>query len=211
MIIPISKGKQVIFQQDGGPIDGTENARMILNEDLTLNFSSSYSSLSESSSPKAFKMIAGVLSSTGSSGAAGLIGGEWKQLGFQTWTGTEPLSTTLSIRFSMLNDAKTEVIDPMIALTKMVLPTETGAKGSLVGPGPSVLSAFEDSRLGKHKSIHCYIGNFKISNIILTRAVPTFSKHTDQFGYPIWGTMELSFTTIFSATVEMLQDMVGLL
>jgi hypothetical protein len=213
MIIPIPKGKEVVFQQGGGPISGTENSRAILNEDLTLNFSSSFSSLAESSAPKAFKALAGVLKDTGANKVAGFIGGEFKQLGFQVWTGTEPLSTTLSLKFSMDKDAKKDVMEPALAITKLVLPS-TGDKGALIGPGPSVLSTFEEGKIGSFtegKNLHCYIGNFKISNIIVTRAVPTFSKHTDQYGYPIWATLELSFTTIFSATVEMLDDMVGLL
>ena len=213
MIIPIPKGKEVVFQQGGGPISGTENSRAILNEDLTLNFSSSFSSLAESSAPKAFKALAGVLKDTGANKVAGFIGGEFKQLGFQVWTGTEPLSTTLSLKFSMDKDAKKDVMEPALAITKLVLPS-TGDKGALIGPGPSVLSTFEEGKIGSFaegKNLHCYIGNFKISNIIVTRAVPTFSKHTDQYGYPIWATLELSFTTVFSATVEMLDDMVGLL
>jgi len=213
MIIPIPKGKEVIFQQGGGPISGTENSRAILNEDLTLNFSSSFSSLTESSAPKAFKALAGVLRDTGANKVAGFIGGEFKQLGFQVWTGTEPLSTTMSLKFSMDKDAKKDVMEPTLAITKLALPS-TGDKGALIGPGPSVLSTFEEGKVGSFaegKNLHCYIGNFKISNIIVTRAVPTFSKHTDQYGYPIWATLELSFTTIFSATVEMLDDMVGLL
>ena len=213
MIIPIPKGKEVVFQQGGGPISGTENSRAILNEDLTLNFSSSFSSLAESSAPKAFKALAGVLKDTGANKVAGFIGGEFKQLGFQVWTGTEPLSTTLSLKFSMDKDAKKDVMEPALAITKLVLPS-TGDKGALIGPGPSVLSTFEEGKIGSFaegKNLHCYIGNFKISNIIVTRAVPTFSKHTDQYGYPIWATLEISFTTVFSATVEMLNDMVGLL
>lgn len=213
MIIPIPKGKEVVFQQGGGPIPGTENSRAILNEDLTLNFSSSFSSLTESSAPKAFKALAGVLRDTGANKVAGFIGGEFKQLGFQVWTGTEPLSTTLSLKFSMDKDAKKDVMDPALAITKLVLPS-VGTKGALIGPGPSVLSTFEEGKVGSFaegKNLHCYIGNFKISNIIVTRANPTFSKHTDQYGYPIWATLELSLTTVFSATVEMLKDMVGLL
>lgn len=213
MIIPIPKGKEVVFQQGGGPISGTENSRAILNEDLTLSFSSSFSSLTESSAPKAFKALAGVLRDTGANKVAGFIGGEFKQLGFQVWTGTEPLSTTLSLKFSMDKDAKKDVMEPALAITKLVLPS-TGDNGALIGPGPSVLSTFEEGKIGSFaegKNLHCYIGNFKISNIIVTRATPTFSKHTDQYGYPIWATLELSFTTVFSATVEMLDDMVGLL
>ncbi len=215
MIIPIPKGKEVVFQQGGGPISGTENSRAILNEDLTLSFSSSFSSLAESSAPKAFKALAGVLRDTGATKVGAILGGEFKQLGFQVWTGTEPLSTTLSLKFSMDRDAKKDVMEPVLAITKLALPSAPeGGKGALIGPGPSVLSTFEDGKvksLAKGKNLHCYIGNFKISNIIVTRAVPTFSQHTDQYGYPIWATLEISFTTIFSATVEMLEEMVGLL
>lgn len=219
MIIPIPKGKEVVFQQGGGPISGTENSRAILNEDLTLSFSSSFSSLTESSAPNAFKALAGVLRDTGANKVAGFIGGEFKQLGFQVWTGTAPLSTTLSLKFSMDRDAKKDVMEPILAITKLVLPStgDAGAPasaGALIGPGPSILSTFEEGKIGSFaegKNLHCYIGNFKISNIIVTRADPTFSKHTDQYGYPIWATLELSFTTVFSATVEMLKNMVGLL
>lgn len=209
MVIPIPKGKKVIFQQDGGPIKGTEGASFILEEDLTLSFTSNFSPISKSSSPVGLKLLSSVMRDTGSSKLAGFLGGEFQQLGFQLWTDTSPLSLSLSLKLAMETDAKRDVVDPTMALTEMALPT-LGDGEALIGPGPSILSAFKGSeKVSKYKQIHCYIGALKIPNIVITRANPTFSKEVDQHGYPIWASLEIAFTTLYSASDEMLRTIIG--
>lgn len=211
MKIDIPKGKQVIFQQGGGPVGGTENAKFMLETDLTLSFSSSFESLSSSSTPTAFKALSGVLRDVGATKIAGFVGGEFQQLGFQLWKGTEPLNFSLTLKLAMDSDAKKDVIEPTLAVTNLCLPTLTSG-GALVGPGPSLLTVLGkegSERVNKYKQIHCYIGELKIPNIVLTKATPTFSVHTDQHGYPIWATLEVSFSTLYSASDDMLKTIMG--
>lgn len=210
MKIEIPRGRRIIFQQDGGPLPGTENAEFILSEDLTLSFSTRFSRAVDSSTSKTRKLIASVIRDLGSSKVAGFIGGEFQQLGFQTWDSTEPLKFSLSLTLNMENDARAEVVEPAIALTKICLPV-LGEGGALIGPGPSVLSAIgkDEYVANKYKKIHCYMGNFKIPDIVMETANPTFSSQTDQNGDPIWAKIEVSFSTLFTASTDMLDTIMG--
>ncbi len=203
----IAKGKEVKSKQGGGRLSNTENANFILAEDLTLAFTSQFNDLNKSESPSAFKLLSGALKEMGV-GWAGFFSGEYEQLGFQMWTGTSPITTSFNIQLSAEKNAEEEVVKPALALARMVLPT-AGSKGELTGPGPSIMSALDKGeRIGDWEKIHCYIGSFRLENIIIDRAQPTFSKHVDQFGWPIFATVEVSIRTVFTATTNMIDDVI---
>jgi hypothetical protein len=207
MKIAVPKGKKVEFRIDGGEIFGTEGKEFVLSENLTINFSSRFGDLVSSGSPKMLKVASGLLGSMGLPGA-GILSGKFKQLGFQVWESTEPLSTSFTVKVFMKNDAYNDVVAPAIALAKICLPRED-VGGSLIGPGPTIEAAFEgEEKLGKSRKITCQIGNFRISNVVMERAQPTFSKTTDQYGYPIEATIEISIKTIYTATIEEVEKMV---
>jgi len=207
MEIAIPKGKRVEFRIDGGEILGTEGRQFILSENVTINFSSRFGSLTSSSSPKLLKVASGLLSAAGLPGA-GILSGKFKQLGFQIWESTDPLSTSFSVKLYMKNDAYQDVVVPAMALAKICLPRED-VGGSLIGPGPTIEAAFEgEDKVGKSRKITCQIGNFNIPNVIMKRAQPTFSKHTDQYGYPIDATVEISIETIYTATIDIIEKII---
>lgn len=209
--ISIPEGKRVRFRRDGREIPGTEGVMILLEEDVTITMGSDFSPVvSDSMSPKMLTMAAGVLRDFGMGNIAGWAGGQFKQLGFQTWTGTKPMETSFTVNLHMKTDAKKDVLEPALALARLCLPTE-GSGGALIAPGPSILSALEgsessDDSLEVGRVLHCYLGNYVLRNVIVKRAQPTFSKYIDDNGFPISAKIDLSVLTIFSATTQMLDD-----
>jgi hypothetical protein len=221
--IRIPKGKKVEFTYGGAtPIPGTENIDLILEEDLTLSMSSSFSPVKDSNSSSFLSILSKEIGKFLGEDIGALSSGQLKQFGFQTWTGTEPLSTTLTISLYMKDDAYKDVVVPAMSLAKICLPEEGSKIGELLGPGPSLSEALKDdinldqmvglsdsdySIVGK--PIYCYIGNFVLKNTVITSAQPTFSKTTDQYGYPISARIEVSVITLFVATKQMLDGLIG--
>lgn len=212
--IVIPAGKRVRFKIGGREAPGTEGVVMLLESDVSISMSSSFSSVSGgrggSSSPQLLTLLSGVMRDSGLNRSAGWVGGQWKQLGFQTWSGTQPLTTTITINLYMEEDAKKEVLEPAMALARLCLPSEVSG-GALVPPGPSIISALEGSietedSIESGRIIHCYIGNFVMRNVIILKAEPTFSREIDDRGFPIAAKVDISISTIFSATTQMLDD-----
>lgn len=210
--IAIPEGKRVRFQKDGKPLEGTENAKLILEEDITLTMSSSFNPITKGSSSPMFTMLSGLLRDAGKTTMAGWASGQFKQLGFQVWEGTAPFKTTITINLFMENDAYEDVVKPTLALAKLCLP-EAVTGGALVAPGPSILTAFDNGKETEKgsmgKVLTCYIGRYILRNVIVETAQPTFSKQVDQNGYPISAKIELSITTVFSGTTNMIDEIVG--
>ena len=211
--ITIPEGKRVRFKRDRDEIDGLKNIMVLLEEDITITMNSSYSSITKGSSPVALSLVSGIIRDAGFKNIAGWVGGQFKQFGFQTWTGTDPLQTSFTVNLVMKNNALEDVVKPALALAKLCLPGE-GTGGTLIAPGPSVLSAFEgedqaDEEIESGKPLTCYLGSYVLRNVIVTRAQPTFSKFIDDRGYPISARVELSISTIFSATTNIIDSMLG--
>ncbi len=205
--IIIPKGKKVKFKRNNTEIPGVP---MILEDEVTVSMSSSFSEITKGNSSTVFSLIAGAIRDAGYENISAWAGGQFKQLGFQTWTGTAPLSTTLTVNLTMNNDAKKDVVDPTLKLSKLCLPEE-GTGGALIPPGPSISSALQsnEDEASRGKIIHCYIGNYVLRNVLVKRAQPTFSKFVDNNGYPISSRVELEITTLFSATTQMVETMLG--
>lgn len=207
-VISIPKGKTVEFHVRGAPLEGTGDILMLLEQDITITMSSTFNPVTKGTSSSAFTMLGGVLREAGRTELAGWATGQFKQLGFQVWEGTAPLSTSITVRLTMETDAYNDVVRPAMALAKICLPHE-GSGGSLIPPGPSVLNAFtgDEGRAEVGEIITCYIGSYALRNVIIKRAQPTFSRHIDDKGYPISATVELGVETIFSATTSLVDDM----
>lgn len=216
--IVIPKGKIVRFKQEGELIEGTENAVFLLEEDVTLTMSSSFSSVVKASSPALMSIASQEFNKRFGSSGAGFISGQFKQFGFQTWTSTRPLSTTVTLKISMKTDAYNDVVVPTLALAKLCLPSETDS-GGLIGPGPSLSDSIKDEKdtngeisssgeiLTAGRQLHCYIGSYLLKNILVESAQPTFSKYTDTRGYPISASIQVHITSLFSATTKAIDEM----
>lgn len=213
--ITIPAGKLVRFKQSGSPLPDTENAKFILEENLTLTMSSSFSNLVNISSPAFMTVLSQeIYKKTG--WGSGAISGQYKQFGFQTWKGTAPISFSLTLNIAMVNDAYEDVVKPVMALSKLTLPHELKG-GGLIAPGPAPSTAMTKESVNQTdengnplitgKQLNCYIGNFPLYNIIIKTAQPTFSSTIDTKGYPIFASIRLEAQTLFTATTAMADSM----
>ena len=205
--VTIPAGKRVVFKSNGAFLAGLENIDVILEEDVTVVLNSSFQSLVGGGSSRALTLLGGLLRDTSGFG----FSGQFKELGFQMWTGTDPIGVNITVGFYMKNNAFDDVVRPTHALIKLPLPidagTEEGQSGfGLIPPGPSVLEALnsgeESARRGKN--ISCRIGYIWLPNVIVNNAEPTFSNECDENGYPIWSKIRLSIQTLFTATTSMI-------
>jgi hypothetical protein len=195
--ISIPKGQKCTISRVGnnGP-----TVTALLEEDVQLNLSSSFSPLVESDAGMAEKLL-GVLGN--------LVGfsTKWKQFSYQTWTGTEPLSATVSVAFRMRANAKADVWDKVVTLLQFSLPSE-GTGGNLIPPGPTIVEAFSgNTNSGKRYTVN--LGGLNFPNVLITRCEPSFSKTRTKSGYPIYAKVSVTFQTVTSATTQMITSMGG--
>jgi len=215
--IKIPSGK--ILRLNLGGVRVTGNIPIVLEEDITLSLSSSFSPLIGGGASNKLITMLGALSKD-------ILGygfsGQFKQMGFQVWTGTDPLGFSAQVGFYMgstnLNDAKVEVYDPAIALMKLPLPDDSGSHDGigLIAPGPSLLNILQKTKVGSlvgshvpkagAKMISMQIGKIlRVNSVIVKKAEPTFAIETDSNGYPIWAKISLDISSTVTATVQLLQ------
>lgn len=123
----------------------------------------------------------------------------------QTWSGTAPIDMSLEIEFIAENDPASEVMQPIIELLKMTMPSK-GASGFLLDPpGPSYKSivsweAFEGTKGGggAKGQITATIGNFlKFDNVVIESVNTTFHSMMHRSGIPLRATCAVQFKTFF--------------
>lgn len=208
-MIRVPRGKRVKFFMDGGQIPGLEDRQMILEEDLTLSLSSNFEQLVGGGSNRGISALGNVVRDFTGFG----FSGQFKQLGFKTWTGTQPLSSSFSVGFYMRNNARRDVWEPARALMKLPLPEESDNGIGLVAPGPSLIQALDDDgepsdeQQTAGRRISCRIGFVRLPSVIISRAQPIFSSEVDTNGYPIWARIQLDISTIFTATTGLIDEM----
>lgn len=176
---------------------------LVLEEDVTLNINTKYApvvGVSTNVGLKVFSQLTREL--TGFQ-----VGTDFKELGFQLWESTEPLSVSITVGLYMKTNAQTEVWQPAKELMKIALPEELkGSAGfGLKAPGPTVLQALGINKQSKDLLV-IRIGNMKLYPAVITRVEPTISKETDQFNNPIWVKLRLDIQTIFTATTNLIDE-----
>lgn len=207
-MIKVPQGKQIRIRRGTQDIAG--GVPLIVEEDITLSLSSNFSPLLGGGDTKMLNAIGGIAGHL--SGGRFAFSGQFKQLGFQQWGGTDPLAFSVTLGFFMgsteANDAKTEVYEPMIKLASLPLPEE-GSGGNLIGPGPSITEAVIPGVVEgtSNKIISLEIARIlRIDSIIVKRAEPIFNNETDDKGYPISGKIQLDINSLFTASVQMLTN-----
>lgn len=199
----IPKGKEIRISVGGTQI--LPEQQLIIESDITISLSSSFEPFLGGGNSKIIDVLGAVSRDVTGVG----FSGQFKQLGMQVWTGTDPVSIssiTIGFYIDKTNpDAYEQVYLPMIELSKLPLPSE-GKAGNLVAPGPSVLAAFgSKSDKATTQIIGVEIGNIlNIRNAIIKKAEPTFSSETDENDYPIWGKISLDVISVYTATKEIL-------
>ena len=207
--IRIPSGKILRLNLGGTSVTG--NIPIVLEEDITLSLSSNFSPLMGGGNAN---KLAGILGSVSRDVLGFGFSGQFKEMGFQMWTGTDPLGFSAQVGFYMgstnVNDAKVEVYEPAISLMKLPLPDDSGSDGAgigLVAPGPSLLSILNKTAVSKStKLISMQIGKIiRVNSVIVKKAEPTFSTETDSNGYPIWAKIRLDISSTVTATVQLLK------
>jgi hypothetical protein len=210
LIIP--EGKKVYIKRfgnsDGGRSIPSNGKPLILEDDITLSFSSRFSPLLGGQANKVLSFLGGIARdlSGGRFGFSGIT----KHMGFQVWEQTSPISFNATFGFYMgqhdLFDAKREVYDPVMELVKLTLP-EVGIGGQLIPPGPSLMSLKEGEgeELTRFYRLGVQIGNvLTIHNALIEKAQPTFSNEVDESGYPLWAKLSMDFLSVELANAEMI-------
>ena len=214
MVIP--KGKKLLITLNGKTSIPTNGMPLVMEDDTTINFQSNFQPLVGAEGNVFIDVIGKVVGDIGHRYGKNLaFSSHFKQLGFSTWTGTEPASFNTTIGFywgsQNLWNAQEEVYRPAMELLKLTLPDER-ASGNLIGPGPSLSSVLDKASLIPFNVIDVQIGDLMyFSNVIIERAQPTFSNEVDDSGFPLWAKVNIDVKTVFTATVQMVdalhQDM----
>jgi len=205
-MITIPEGKRLRLTVGSEPV--ASGIPLIIQNPITLSLTSTFSPLLGGGNTKMLNVLGAAFAAVTKGKIA--FSGQYEQLGFQQWESTDPLAFSTELNFYMgstnLNDAKREVYDPMIEISKLVLPEGGGGAGTLIGPGPSVLSV-SDKVEYSFRTIVIEIGRvLRINSIIIKKAEPTFSNETDENEYPIWGKLALDINSLSTATVGMLDN-----
>ncbi len=124
----------------------------------------------------------------------------------QIWSGSTPIEITLQLEFQAEQDPKQEVIQPIISLGKMALPSlsgEGGSKGLFSPPGPRIFN------FGGGDNIIIQLGEFLIfESVIITNVNPVFkTRDMGVSGVPIRATCDVTFRTAFSLTGNEFENM----
>jgi hypothetical protein len=206
-MIKIPKGKKVIFKENG---DTITTADLILEEDVTFTLNSSFESLVGGGATKFLTVIGGLLKDFTGYG----FSGQFKELGFQIWTRTDPIGVSFQVSLYMKTNAFTDVVVPAKALMKLPLPYDTsqdaGGDGQgfgLIAPGPTLTAVFtqgQDASIGKKISVD--IGTVRLPLVVVKKVEPTVSKETDQNGHPIWIKLRIDVDSLFTATANMIDN-----
>ncbi|MDR0503240.1 MAG: hypothetical protein LBH16_07965 [Treponema sp.] len=193
-------------------------------EDYMISINSDFEQLIDSGGSDAFTVLGGALK-TISPGNLG-FSGQFKQMGFVVWKGTQPIKLQFSLEFYYTYNAAIEVVAPIRNLCKLPLPGE-GVFGNLIPPGPSVLEAISGTRASNvppsgeapapaeidqeatKKSADSYVnirvGNMLFMGCVVTGVEPTFSKNVDEGNSPIYGRVVITAQTMYTATKESLR------
>lgn len=208
MAIVTGKGKKIIIQKAKKPLGN--GYPLILENDITISLSSSFSSLLGGADTKLFNVIGAITRDFGFG-----FSGQFKQLGFQVWDKSDPISIsgiTVGFEIDKYNvNAFEQVYKPILELMQLPLPGE-GSGGNLIPPGASLLELFKEEgnkNLSK-ETISVQLANILyIPSAIILKAEPTFSNETDDNDYPIWGKISLDIQSIYSATREAVEQRTG--
>ena len=134
------------------------------------------------------------------------------------WQKTNPIEIVVTIGFYTIDNPYKNVYEPMKKIIGLSILSKEN--GRIVPPGlflPAMASATASENQGdKAKGSSAKLVAIKIPGIIfmnlamIVQAVPTFSKHITESGFPLWGTLELTikglypaFEHFFNADVEL--------
>ena len=207
--------------------DGNCSVRFTVDEDISFQVSSTYTPLINSEKAnKNIALIQGLTSGIGGAGAQGLIdeataSATTSLTSYSVWSGTSPVTVALRGTFSSRHDGNW-MKDIAYYLLALAVPKSRGANAGtgFTAPGVSPQAAF---RAGSNRPIFrgadgrrnptnvtVKIGSyFTLEGVIVSQATVLHSRYRDSNGLPLWGTIDLSFSSSAIATTRQLQQMLG--
>lgn len=190
--IPV--GKIVTF---GHELVKNYTSHYILEEDPRLNLSSKYQQPVSGETTAALSVLKDTIDVV-SKGATSKFAFVYKQFGFQIWTGSDPITMSLSIGLFMEDDSYEEVIKPARDLMKVPLPFVINDQGGLGMPGPNIVEGMISSLNGGGLGGYTVkIGNWlTLNDCVITKVEPTFSKEIDATGNPIWCRLQVDISSL---------------
>lgn len=194
-----------------GEFEGFKTLEFMLTNELTFSVSADYSKVLNTSISPLRSLLQGVSKALIGEDSifTQLAGGDFKKLGYQTFTGGSPLDLSLSCSVIATTDAKEQVITPIWTLQNLVVPKAKGALEAFVYPGVSpIANSNEYSNANEALSAGDYVvtvGNFVFDHILVKRVTPTFSKIVDQNGWPVSADIQIDLSTMFVAYDGMLE------
>jgi hypothetical protein len=193
----IPKGKRILIASQGSDI--LPNNILTLDTEVSLSLQSHFDALiGNQDMNKAMTALTGAIKNL----SGYTISGSTKEMGYQIWTGTDPVSFSFTTTLNMKVSGKSDVLEPAVALMKLVLPTEpTKGKGfGLAPPGPDIISAIKSDFNSGYAKYSFRCGIIYLPNVVFTKVEPTFSDDLDSLGYPIWCTLQIDVSSLFTAT-----------
>lgn len=202
--IIIPRGKQVHFTG----IEALQDKHFLLEGDVTLRLSSNYQSPVGNVGGDLYTAYLAAIGAAKSISKDTInLPASFQQLGFQQWTGTDPLSVSFEIGIYMETTAYEDVILPAKAIMGLALPTLIGDTGGLSAPGPALYDVLLNKQGASHL-INIQLGPCKLKNCILKSADVTFSEEVEENTYyPIWAKIIVGVSTVYTANTGMLDDM----
>jgi hypothetical protein len=193
-----SEGKIVIFETPS-----LRNYKFHLEEEITLRFSSSFQSLVDAALGKGLVLGAETLNQLfGTS----IPSAGFQQLGFQQWSGTEPLSFSFNVLRFLETSGFNDVIIPFQELANLAIPKLLNdGNGGLEAPGPAAINVILEKKAvsSRKQPLNIKLGPVYLRNCVIQEVEPTFSNEVDTLGYPIWVKMKISAKTVFTANDSM--------
>jgi hypothetical protein len=141
----------------------------------------------------------------------------------QIWDKTDPAQLSLNVEFhrTFNNDSDApknvsgeNVMKLVQKFLQVPLPSaEEG--GNLIPPGPSPIegigldelaSGNNDANVAARGIVDVSVGNIKFKRMMMRKAEPTFSRYTDDSGYPISCRVAFDFISIWAATQQMISE-----
>ncbi len=201
MVIPAGKKVNLFTKNFTQPLLQSSE-ELILNEDININISSNFEPLADNSSK--LGAIVGQLSKEFLNFT---VSGQFKELGFQLWTKSEPISISFTATLIRKTNAREDIMKPAEKLLKIPLPTIDPKTNNLIPPGPSITSLFNKSKGVTQALYGLKIGGLKLNPVVITSVEPTFKPEIDNtYGF-MQVDLKFDIKTLYSATKDMITSM----
>ena len=205
-------------------IEGLNDSMFILMEPVQFNINSNFTELMQTNAPKIEQYLGGeLLKAFGADVAAGVVTGVTEYSGFQRWQSTSLIETELSIGVISQGDAYKDVVQPMLNLMKITIPSVNKSKSTLINrartlrlPGPSIIKVINEvfnTDLGSDNDYTASdsefticVGNLVFDHVVITNVTPTIMPETDTNGYPLSVFLKLKFRGTRIPNDEMIDE-----